>query len=560
MSNKLTPDEKKGIAFKPIFVSIGTYILFLAVVVLIGVLLSKGEETRGSLLLATVIEILIFRGIASLFIKKKKPFLSLTIGIALTTLLHVPDIYTQIKSYETDLFVAESSNIEKEFPILVQMARENVSKGLFNYLLSWFFNDSHFIPIFFNSIFLISYRRSTLKGEKWGRRLLSILKAFLPVLGIMGYFIIILGISSNLNSDDSALLNIGAQLFLLNTYLLTRLRKSQIEKQKERVKEKQSKYKVVPLILFSILIIQEVYLLFINPLPFSLINIGIAILFGVSIYFLFKKTLIGIYIGASAVIAWCVERIITSNYVGSEILAKGLPIISILFSISVLLILLNAYLVYRGSKNKTRSSGKTLREMYEEGEEGRDERNLDQTYLNTKVVPKDVIPLSKGKDSKFIIWGLAVSIFFLIWVGIFTLLGFKVNKEYFSYDVNICLEDKWEGDKYNEGIDDCVYWARYNDLTKDRDLEREWNNGENSFINCPAGCEKELSYADFRSFTDYWEYSESCEDSSVICNFSDYVDYIHYSNRDYLKSRNRDIFLNQCIEENCKRPPIIVVE
>ena len=556
MSDKMISDEKKGIVLKPILVSIGTYILFLAVVVLVGVLLSKGDETRGSLLLVTVIEILIFRGIASLFIKKKKPFLSLIIGIALTTLIHVPDIYTQIKLYETDLFVAKSSNIEKEFPILVQIARENVSKGLFSYLLSWFFKDSHFIPIFLNSIFLFSYRRSMLKGEKWSRRLLSILKAFSPVLGVMGYFIVILGISSNLNSDDSALLNIGAQLFLLNIYLLTRLRKSHIEKQKKRVKDKESRYKILPLILFSILTIQEVYLLFINPLPFSLINIGIAILFCVSIYFLFKKILTGIYIGTGAVIAWCIERIITSNFVGSEIIAKGLPIISILFSTTVLLILLNAYLVYKDSKVKAKVKDKTLKEIYEERFENEKEAIKDEVSDRKAPIFSKEMSFTPRQSNTVITWSLAVSLFFLIWVGIFSLLGFRINKEYFSYDVNVCIEDNWVGNKYHDGIDDCVYWARYNDLISGRDLEAEWNNNKEDLKNCPDIC---ISYKKKDTYEDLMRYL-SCSDPTIICDYSDYVDYVHNSNKDYLKSKDRDTFFNQCVDEYCKRPPLITVQ
>lgn len=562
MSNKMTSDKKEVFSFKPIFVAIGTYLLFLLIVFFIGLLLSSAYTSTQNImkLLVTVVEILIFSGIASLFIKKEKPFLSLIIGIVLTTLIHVPDIYAQVVSYKTDLFVAESSNIEKEFPFLVQVARENVSKGFVSYLLSWFFNESNFIPILLNSVFLINYKKSMLKGERWSRSIFSIFKAFIPLLGIIGYFMIILGLSSNLNSSDSALLNIGAQLLLLNVYLLTRLRKSQIEKQREKLKEKGSRYIIAPLILLSILTMQEIYLLFTNSFPFSLINILTIILFGASIYFLFKKILTGIYIGAGAVIVWCVERIITSNFVANEALAKGIPILSVLLTITVLLLLLNLYLLYRDMKAKREDKGKTLKEIFEPTSDRENTKGKDKTDFKINSTRENEIFLPRKQDNRLIFWMLGISLFFLIWVVIFTLLGFKVNKEYFSYDENICVEDRWEGDKYHKGIGDCVYWARYYDLTKDRDLESEWNNNQNSLINCPAGCEKGLSYKDFRSFTDYWEYSNSCEDSSVICNFSDYVDYIHYSNQDYLKSKDRDIFLNQCIEENCKRPSLFIVK
>jgi len=188
----------------------------------------------------------------------------------------------------------------------------------------------------------------------------------------------------------------------------------------------------------------------------------------------------------------------------------------------------------------------------------KEEKTLRDIYTPER---KDDFPYQqKTGINKVIIWSLSVSLFILIWIGIFSLLGFRINKEYFTYDENVCITDNWIGNKYYDGIDDCVYWARYNDLTAGRDLEEEWNDNENSLINCPAGCEKDLTYADFKSFTDYWEYSDSCEDSSVICNFSDYIDYIHFSNKDYLKSEKRDSFFEACVNKICKRPSFITVK
>lgn len=180
----------------------------------------------------------------------------------------------------------------------------------------------------------------------------------------------------------------------------------------------------------------------------------------------------------------------------------------------------------------------------------KEEKTLRDIYTPER---KDVFPYQqKSGINKVIIWSLSVSLFILIWIGIFSLLGFRINKEYFTYDENVCITDNWIGNQYHDGIDDCVYWARYNDLIKNRDLKEEWDTQKESIINCPSTCTTEHIGNFFYDICDYGP--------DVICDYSDYVDYIHYTNKDYLKSTNRDSFFIQCANDICKRPPFITVK
>lgn len=222
-----------------------------------------------------------------------------------------------------------------------------------------------------------------------------------------------------------------------------------------------------------------------------------------------------------------------------SVLTKGAYI---LLSIRVFLV---ANKLREGKNEKITSKNiekKTLRELYSTS-----------TKEEYSYQPKSGI-------NKIIIWSLSVSLFILIWIGVFSLLGFRINKDYFTYDENVCIADNWIGNKYHDGIDDCVYWARYNDLVKGRNLEEEWNQNKESLINCPEDC-------GIPNLNEYNEWMKrrgveiECDlDPDFICDYSDYVDYVHHSNKDYLKSMNPDSFLIQCVQEICKRPSFVTVE
>jgi len=188
----------------------------------------------------------------------------------------------------------------------------------------------------------------------------------------------------------------------------------------------------------------------------------------------------------------------------------------------------------------------------------KEEKTLRELYTTSTKDEYSYPP--KAWINKVIVWSLSVSLFVLIWIGVFSLLGFRINKDYFTYDENVCIADNWIGNMDYDGIDDCTYWARYNDLVKDRNIEEEWNEAKKSLSNCPQDCSDPtlVNYNKWKIFRG--EEIECDFDPDFICNYSDYVDNIHFANKEYLKSKDRDMFLLNCAQEICKRPSLITVK
>lgn len=284
----------------------------------------------------------------------------------------------------------------------------------------------------------------------------------------------------------------------------------------------------------------------------SALFVVIFIISGLSVETNLISTVITIVLISIALLILIIPRItipILALYLLAEIvigfIGGSIPILSALGSLlmkgAYILLCIRVFLV----ANKLNSGKKVLIISKK-----KEEKTLRDIYTPER---KDDFPYQQRSGiNKVIIWSLSVSLFILIWIGVFSLLGFRINKAYFTYDENVCIKDNWGANRYYDGIEDCVYWARYNDLIKNRDLKEEWDTQKESIINCPSTCTTEHIGSIFFDICDYGP--------DVICDYSDYVDYIHYTNKDYLKSTKRDSFLIICAEEVCKRPSFITIE
>jgi hypothetical protein len=248
---------------------------------------------------------------------------------------------------------------------------------------------------------------------------------------------------------------------------------------------------------------------------------------------------------ATAVVIFLSVLLFIARFVISAIPSEDYPwftpIVILLFIIISIGYAISAIITYRKNHPKEKGTKKdkkaspTLRELYS----------------------REIEPIQKAEKpllNKFLIWSLSISLFVLIWIGIFSLIGFKINKEYYTYNQDECIQENWIG-RNNEGIDDCTYWARYNDMIKGRNLEYEWDTYKGIVSNCPEKCLNKSN------FNDEWDYYLECEVSPrIVCNYDDYIDLIHNENKDYLQSKRRDSFLLQCAEQYCKRPSLITIE
>lgn len=543
---------------KKILADIGIYLLFFVLVTLIGYLLG-GSYLMGKwiiMLPSVLVEIIIFTLIAVIFFKKRFNTLwPLVIGITAVVSIQIYLMVLEIKTYNStvDLINSVIANPEK-YPedtiALVSMFINTTASSLSEHLIYWILKTSEFVPILMNSIFLMSYWKSKLNKESRKDLAKRLFKGISPVIAVILYF----GIFQLIGKEAPPELLLNIILFGLDVYFVTCLSKKKIQVQKETIEKKRYKYLILPIVVFSLMSLISGFTLLSSSGIYLFLSLFILVSSIATVVLLFISPYKASILGIFTTIVWALDRFLTIlSIYDSETVTKFLGT-GILFSIGIILISVNILKIYR--KDNSSQKDMTLKELFDERKDHTKENTSLDWEIHRDKSRKIQEDSSRNKPvvSRFIIWGLSISLFILIWIGVFSLLGFRINKDYFTYDENICIKDNWIGNKYHDGIDDCIYWARYNDLTKDRNLEQEWNTNKDSLINCPSDCLTPKKYGIF------YDISPCDYNPQVICDYSDYVDYIHFSNKDYLKSEKKDSFFQSCVNKICKRPSFITVK
>ena len=129
---------------------------------------------------------------------------------------------------------------------------------------------------------------------------------------------------------------------------------------------------------------------------------------------------------------------------------------------------------------------------------------------------------------KMIFFLLAASGFILIWIIILRLLGFKFNKDYFSYNRNQCILNQ------QREVEGCVFWSR-NDKLRDKD----W---KNQFAFDFAHCVK-YKNVPFPASLD--------EMGDPRCELEAFYAQKREENWAYLTSKEHDLFFNDCANQFC---------
>lgn len=351
---------------KGILKAVGIFMIFLLVVVVIISSLSNGVDFAANTLgrmIRISIEVLILTLIATLFFRKQpKSLYPLIIGITLTAIWYSTGIFSQIQLFKSYEGIAAMTNVSADFAYFVSNAQQQVSGGLFTYIGNWLLRESGFMPLLLTSIFFINYRKCQLNSLSWGKTLWNITKAFFPIAAIIAYTVAIILIFPNAETQGRSIIFFWSVLLFTDIYLAIRLRRKVIEKQKEEIKIKKSKYKIIPVVIFSIICLLNIYQIFMTPFPLVLIYIFILIALSMSEIFIFLKPTLGSIIGICSAVIYGGERLITSLYQSDDIFSVVMFFSSILITVGLVLLLVNVLLTYKESRVVTKE--KTLKELW----------------------------------------------------------------------------------------------------------------------------------------------------------------------------------------------------
>lgn len=386
--------------FKGVLKAVGMYMIFLLVVVVIIALISGGYAAGKTLvdMVRIAIEVLIFTLIASLFFRKQPQSLyPLIIGIILTAIWYSTGIFSQIQLFKTYEGIATITNVSGDYAYFVSDAQQQVNGGLFTYMLNWFLLKSNFVPLLLTSIFFINYRKGQLNSLSWGKTLWNITKAFFPVIGITAYFVIVTLVFPNAEKEGIAILNLVSAFLFADIYLATRLRRKVIEKQKEEIKIKKSKFKIVPVGIFSLLSLANIYLLFANPLPRTLIYLVLASLLVMTVVLIISKPRAGAILGIISITLYGAERFITSILSSNEAMVVAGFVLAPLFVIGMVLLLINFLLTYGNSRKE-----KTLKELWK------------TNSSEKKISSKEEYPRYNSGKSKLKVWGIIALVIIIL--------------------------------------------------------------------------------------------------------------------------------------------------
>lgn len=141
----------------------------------------------------------------------------------------------------------------------------------------------------------------------------------------------------------------------------------------------------------------------------------------------------------------------------------------------------------------------------------------------------------------FIVVALALflfTVFILLWAVILKVLGFEINKSYFTYSREACIENVvWDD------IEGCIFWSR-NDYLKNKE---RW---ASQFVKDDKYCDEALRQYKVSGKRDvFTEYDMSVDDPK--CRYSSFEHQKRLENWEYLTSDKKDNAYYSCLERLC---------
>ena len=144
----------------------------------------------------------------------------------------------------------------------------------------------------------------------------------------------------------------------------------------------------------------------------------------------------------------------------------------------------------------------------------------------------------------FVLIGILVLVFLSL--QIVKLLGYKFNKEFFSYNQQECVDREMPTYYHHPGIEGCIFWVRNNYLEK----QQNW---QNDFQRDDTYCDEKYPEEYTRMNNRLYSLEES---NDVRCSYSVFQDQKRKENWEYLISKEKDGIYYYCIEQICPNQPL----
>ncbi|MBI2017445.1 hypothetical protein HYS92_00180 [Candidatus Daviesbacteria bacterium] len=150
----------------------------------------------------------------------------------------------------------------------------------------------------------------------------------------------------------------------------------------------------------------------------------------------------------------------------------------------------------------------------------------------------------RGKVLRVTVYSLfGLSLFILLWIVILRLLGFQLNKDFFTFNQQQCIEKEYPTYPNHSGIAGCVFWSRHDDL----ESKQNW---QALFQRDDAYCKQTYGYSDNTDFAGSL-HRNLTEGRDPKCNYEGIRQIKRNENWDYLISKDKDQFYYSCVEQLC---------
>ncbi len=160
-----------------------------------------------------------------------------------------------------------------------------------------------------------------------------------------------------------------------------------------------------------------------------------------------------------------------------------------------------------------------------------------------KIKNKKIIYL---KNIYFTFVGLSILV--LIILAILTLLGYKFNKQFFSYSRQDCINQEYPTYYHHSGIAGCIFWMRQDYLKK----EQSW---ESTFVKDEEYCKLQYNNSEEDDLNSYANLFQG-EYSDPKCTYSAYEKIKRNENWGYLVSKEEDGIYDYCVNQSCPKQPL----
>lgn len=167
--------------------------------------------------------------------------------------------------------------------------------------------------------------------------------------------------------------------------------------------------------------------------------------------------------------------------------------------------------------------------------------------LMEEIGEEEIMGNRLGKSiSRILIYAIfGMTLLALLWVVIIRLLGFQLNREFFTFNKEQCIAKEYPTYYHHSGIEGCIFWSR-NDYLENRENWKSLFHRDDQYCEQKYGLvnDPNLSFKEQLDLT----FQESRDPK---CDYEGIKNQKRQENWQYLISKDKDQFYYSCVEQIC---------